>query len=116
MTTILNYFQITFWLIPAERQTRRMRKKLFSSILRQEVGWFDVYKSGELTNRLTDDINKIKDGIGDKFSNALQFVSTFFTGMIIGFIRGWKLTLVILSLSPVLFCCAVVFTKVLRLI
>ena len=102
--------------MPAERQSRRIRKKLFSAILRQEVGWFDIYKSGELTNRLTDDINKIKDGIGDKFSNAIQFVSTFVTGMIIGFIRGWKLTCVILSLSPLLFICAVVFTKVYKLI
>lgn len=98
--------------MPAERQTRHIRKKLFAAILRQEAGWFDLYKSGELTNRLTDDVNKIKDGVGDKFSNALQFVSTFVVGMGIGFWRGWKLTLVILSLSPILFCCAVVFTKI----
>lgn len=32
--------------------------------------------------------------------------------MIIGFYRGWKLTLVILSLSPILFICAVLFTKI----
>lgn len=63
--------------MPAEKQARQIRKELFKSILRQEIGWFDVYKSGELTNRLTDDVNKIKDGIGDKFANALQFVSTF---------------------------------------
>ena len=50
--------------------------------------------------------------MGDKFGSAIQFVSTFFTGMAIGFVKGWKLTLVILSLSPVLFICAVVFTKV----
>ena len=36
-----------------------MRKKLFAAILRQEVGWFDTYKSGELTTRLTDDITKV---------------------------------------------------------
>lgn len=58
--------------MPAERQTRHIRKKLFAAILRQEAGWFDLYKSGELTNRLTDDVNKIKDGIGDKFQNALH--------------------------------------------
>ena len=51
---ILSYFQITFWMLPAERQARTIRKKLLSSILRQNIGWFDVYKSGELTNRLTE--------------------------------------------------------------
>ena len=54
-----------------------MRKKLFAAILRQEVGWFDTYKSGELTNRLTDDITKVKDGIGDKFAQAISSFSTF---------------------------------------
>ncbi len=51
---VFSYLQVTFWMIPCERQTRVIRKKLFNSILRQEIGWFDVYKSGELTNRMTE--------------------------------------------------------------
>ena len=51
---VLSYFQVAFWLMPAERQARLIRKRLFQSILRQDIGWFDVYKSGELTNRLTE--------------------------------------------------------------
>ena len=31
-----------------------------------------------------------------------QAMATFFGGFIIGFTRGWKLTLVILAISPVL--------------
>nr|UOU03320.1 ATP-binding cassette subfamily B1-2 [Brachionus rubens] len=111
VTMVLNYFQVSFWLMPAERQTRFIRKALFSSILKQDMAWFDTYKDGSLTNRLTDDINKIKDGFGDKFGNAIQFLSTSIAGLIIGFIRGWKLTLVILALSPILFICALIFTK-----
>jgi hypothetical protein len=38
----------------AERQTRAIRVRLFESILRQDIGWFDIYKSGELNNRLTE--------------------------------------------------------------
>ncbi|CAF1477087.1 unnamed protein product, partial [Didymodactylos carnosus] len=37
--------------------------ELFRSILRQEVGWFDARKPGELSNRLVDDLDKIRDGI-----------------------------------------------------
>jgi ATP-binding cassette subfamily B (MDR/TAP) protein 1 len=51
---IISYFQVTFWIIPGEKQTRVMRKKLFNSILKQEIGWFDVYKTDELTNRLSE--------------------------------------------------------------
>ena len=51
---VFGYFQVAFWLMPAERQTRHIRKKLFNSIIKQDIGWFDTYKSGELTNRLTE--------------------------------------------------------------
>jgi hypothetical protein len=51
---VVAYFQIAFWLMPAERQIRVMRQTLFRSILKQEVGWFDVYKTGELNTRLTE--------------------------------------------------------------
>ena len=57
-------------------------------------------------------MNKIKDGLSDKFGNALQYTSTFFAGIIIGFIKGWKLTLVVLSISPLLFIVAIGFSKV----
>ena len=36
----------------AYRQTRRMRIALYNSVLRQEVGWFDVTKTGQLNIRL----------------------------------------------------------------
>ncbi len=111
-TMILCYFQIAFWLMPSEKQTREIRKQLFESILRQDIGWFDTYKSEELNNRLTEDVNKIKDGIGDKLGNGIQYVSTFFISVIISFARGWKLTLVILSISPLLFISSFLFTKV----
>lgn len=51
---IFSYFQVAFWMMPAEKQARLIRKRLFVSILRQDIGWFDVYKSGELNNRLTE--------------------------------------------------------------
>jgi ABC-type multidrug transport system fused ATPase/permease subunit len=40
--------------MPAERQTKKIRTTLFSAILKQDISWFDIYKSGELTNRLTE--------------------------------------------------------------
>nr|XP_045016870.1 phosphatidylcholine translocator ABCB4 isoform X5 [Jaculus jaculus] len=42
-----------------------------------------------------------------------QAIATFFAGFIVGFIRGWKLTLVILAISPVLGLSAAVWAKIL---
>ncbi len=58
------------------------------------------------------DVNKIRDGICDKFAGALQYFGAFITGITIGFVKGWKLTLVILSLAPIMIISAFFFAKV----
>ncbi|XP_041365768.1 ATP-dependent translocase ABCB1-like isoform X2 [Gigantopelta aegis] len=97
---ILAYGQLAFWMTAAERQTHRIRMKFFSNLLRQDIGWFDTHESAELNTRLTDDVSKIHDGIGDKMGSLVQWNSCFVAGFAIGFAYGWKLTLVILSISP----------------
>lgn len=58
------------------------------------------------------DVSKINEGIGDKIGMFFQSIATFLTGFIIGFTRGWKLTLVILAISPVLGLSVAVWAKV----
>ncbi|XP_073486147.1 ATP-binding cassette sub-family B member 5 isoform X1 [Aquarana catesbeiana] len=98
---ICAYFQVSFWVLAAARQTRRMRQMFFHSVLAKEIGWFDVTPSGELNTRLTEDVNKINDGIGDKVGHLIQNISTFVAGLLIGLIYGWKLALVLMSTGPV---------------
>ncbi|XP_053465065.1 ATP-dependent translocase ABCB1 isoform X2 [Nycticebus coucang] len=107
------YIQVSFWCLAAGRQIYKIRKQFFHSIMSQEIGWFDVHDVGELNTRLTDDVSKINEGIGDKIGMLFQSMATFFTGFIIGFIRGWKLTLVILAISPVLGVSAALWAKIL---
>ncbi|XP_066096531.1 phosphatidylcholine translocator ABCB4 isoform X3 [Saccopteryx bilineata] len=110
---IAAYIQVSFWTLAAGRQIRKIRKEFFHAILRQEIGWFDINDTTELSTRLTDDISKISEGIGDKVGMFFQAVATFFAGFIVGFIRGWKLTLVIMAISPILGLSAAVWAKIL---
>lgn len=110
---VAGYLNVSFWTIAAGRQVRRIRKLFFHSIMLQEIGWFDVNETGELNTRLTDDVYKIQEGIGDKIGLLLQAFSTFVASFVIGFVKGWKMTLVILAVSPVLGVAAGLFGKVL---
>ncbi|NWI40354.1 MDR1 protein, partial [Picathartes gymnocephalus] len=110
---ILSIIQVWTFLVTATRQTARIRQKFFFAVLHQEMAWFDTTQIGTLNTRLTDDINTIREGIGDKISIFLQFFSTFVSGLIIGFIYGWKLTLVVLSVSPLLAASAAVWSTLL---
>lgn len=57
-------------------------------------------------------INKINDGIGDKFSCCLQNLLSFFVGLLIGLINGWKLTLILLTMSPLIILSGLIYSKI----
>ncbi|XP_030613516.1 bile salt export pump isoform X2 [Archocentrus centrarchus] len=99
---LVSYFQITFWVTAAARQTQRIRKTYFRKVMRMEIGWFDCNSVGELNTRIADDINKINNAIADQVSVFIERISTFVFGFMVGFIGGWKLTLVVIAVSPLL--------------
>ncbi|XP_069504362.1 ATP-binding cassette sub-family B member 5-like isoform X2 [Ambystoma mexicanum] len=99
---IFGYLQIACWVLAAARQTRKIRRHFFHAVLAQDISWFDTSKTGELNTRLNEDINKINDGIGDKVGHLFQNLAISVVGLIIGFIKGWQLTLVLLATGPLL--------------
>uniref|UniRef100_A0A3B4FGF5 ABC-type xenobiotic transporter n=1 Tax=Pundamilia nyererei TaxID=303518 RepID=A0A3B4FGF5_9CICH len=107
------YLQVALWALAAGRQVKRIRILFFHQIMRQDIGWFDVNETGELNTRLTDDVYKIQEGIGDKVGMLIQGFTSFVVSFIIGLSKGWKLTLVILAVSPVLGISAALFSMVL---
>ncbi|XP_054978347.1 bile salt export pump isoform X1 [Sorex araneus] len=99
---ITGYMQICFWVIAAARQIHKMRKTYFRKIMRMEMGWFDCNSVGELNTRFSDDINKVNDAIADQMAIFIQRMTTSICGFLLGFYQGWKLTLVIISVSPLI--------------
>lgn len=53
-TFISIFLATTLWNISAYRQTRRIRHCFYHSMLHQEVGWFDVNGTSELSTRLSE--------------------------------------------------------------
>ena len=97
------YCQGFFWSTAAVRQVNRMRGIYLSSVLHQEIGYFDtVATSGFLLQGLNEDCITIQTAIGEKVSMFLFFSSTFLAGSIIALVRGWDMALVIFSLLPIL--------------
>uniref|UniRef100_A0A4W5MLM7 Bile salt export pump n=1 Tax=Hucho hucho TaxID=62062 RepID=A0A4W5MLM7_9TELE len=99
---LLGYLQISLWVMSAARQIQIIRKMYFRKVMRMEIGWFDCNSTGELNTRMSDDINKINDAIADQVSIFIQRFTTFVCGFAMGFVKGWKLTLVIIAASPLI--------------
>ncbi|XP_027429467.2 ATP-binding cassette sub-family B member 5 isoform X2 [Zalophus californianus] len=66
----------------------------------------------KLKEDMINDINKISDGIGEKIALLFQNISTFSIGLTIGLVKGWKLTLVTLSTSPLIIASAAIFSRI----
>lgn len=61
---------------------------------------------------LHSDINKIHAGIGDKLAIFIQWITTFIAGFVIGFVRDWRLTLLLLGFTPFMAIAGAVLGKV----
>ncbi|NWU07746.1 ABCBB protein, partial [Cephalopterus ornatus] len=99
---VIGYLQICFWVMSAARQIQKIRKAYFRKIMRMDIGWFDCTSVGELNTRISDDVNKINEAIADQVAIFIQRITTFVGGFLLGFVSGWKLTLVIIAVSPLL--------------
>uniref|UniRef100_A0A3Q3VZA3 Uncharacterized protein n=1 Tax=Mola mola TaxID=94237 RepID=A0A3Q3VZA3_MOLML len=99
---IVSYFQIGFWVSVAARQIQRIRKTYFRKVMQMEIGWFDCNSVGELNTRISNDINTINNAIADQVAFFIERISTFVFGFMVGFIGGWKLTLVVIAASPLI--------------
>jgi ATP-binding cassette subfamily B (MDR/TAP) protein 1 len=104
-----------------QRLTQKIREAYLRAVLRQNIAFFDNVGSGEVTTRITADMNLIQvfschseilassvnrclncfaqDGLSQKVGLTLTGVATFFAALIVGFVRCWRLTLVLLSVT-----------------
>jgi ATP-binding cassette subfamily B (MDR/TAP) protein 1 len=80
-----------------EHIAQKIREQYLAAILRQNVGFFDKLGGGEITTRITADTNLIQEAISEKTALTLTALSTFFSAFVIGFIKSWKLTLILSS-------------------
>ncbi len=81
---ICQYIRIALFNISAERQTRTIRRMLFESILKKDIVYFDNHKTGELNSLLTDEVDKIRDGIGDKLGFIIEMIANVIISVVIG--------------------------------
>ncbi|KAL7158153.1 hypothetical protein ABFS83_02G122900 [Erythranthe nasuta] len=97
------FLQVSCWITTGERQSARIRSLYLQTILRQEIAYFDQEVStGEVIERMSSDTILIQDAIGEKVGNFVQVVSSFLGGFVIAFVKGWHLTLVMLTSIPLI--------------
>ncbi|XP_011139991.1 multidrug resistance protein homolog 49 isoform X1 [Harpegnathos saltator] len=109
---VVAIFAIDLLNLAATRQIARVRKIFLRAVLRQDMTWYDTNTSTNFASRITEDLDKMKDGIGEKLGIFIYLVSSFTASIIISFVYGWKLTLVVLSCAPIIVIATAIVAKV----
>ncbi|OXU18118.1 hypothetical protein TSAR_011769 [Trichomalopsis sarcophagae] len=99
---VFTYFGVMLFNYVAHKQSFRLRTMYLRSVLHQDIAWYDLSKSGEVASRLTEDVIKFEDGVGEKVPMFLHNVFAFIGSLGLAFFTGWQLTLVCMASVPVM--------------
>lgn len=111
---ILSYFRVVFFTIVSERGMADLRKDLYNTIISQSITFFEQRRVGELTSRITADVEQLQSAFSITLAEFLRQVVILISGIII--IAFWtpQLSLIMLATFPVIVISAVFFGRYIR--
>ncbi|XP_023689479.2 ATP-binding cassette sub-family B member 10, mitochondrial isoform X1 [Paramormyrops kingsleyae] len=114
MGAAANAARVYLMQISGAQIVRNLRESLFSSILRQELGFFDATRTGELVNRLSADTTLVGRSVTDNLSDGLRAVAQATAGVGMMFYVSPSLASFVLMIVPPVALLAVVYGRYLR--
>lgn len=90
---------------------QKVRNELFRRIQNQDMHFFDTHTKGDLVTRLTGDLELIRHSLAWIILLVVESCSLFLFTVIYFFTIDWLMTLLILSLTPILFLVTRLFAK-----
>jgi len=107
----LRYYLFT---LVGERVVADLRTSLFSAILKQEIGFFDAEKTGELTSRLTNDTQVLQSAVTTNLSMTLRYLTQAVGGVVVLFFTSLQLSMVMVFAVPAVVGFAVYYGRKVR--
>ena len=82
----------------------KVRRLFYRAVIYMEVGWFDqdANTSGALSSRLASDAPMVRGAVSDVMGITIQNMVTFISAYVIAFVNGWRMTLLITAVLPLL--------------
>lgn len=109
VTVVANFLQHFYFGIMGEKMTERVRRMMFSAMLRNEVGWFDEEENSTdaLNMRLANDATFVRAAFSNRLSILIQDLTAMIVAFAVGLALEWRVALVALASVPFLIISAV---------
>jgi ABC transporter fused permease/ATP-binding protein len=112
IASTIRYYLFT---MAGERIVQRLRRNLYSSILKQEIAFFDFNKTGELISRISNDTAILQNAVSVNISMGLRNLAGAVGGLILMAYTSPKLALSMLVVIPPVALGAAFFGKKIRI-
>ncbi|KAM3965254.1 ATP-dependent translocase ABCB1-like [Aphomia sociella] len=100
---VLSYLATVLMNLAAHNQVYRIRQEYLKAALNQDFGYVDTHQMGDFASKMSSDIIKLEDGIGEKLATSVFYLTVSLSSIITALSLGWKLALLCLISFPITF-------------
>ncbi|KAF8361011.1 hypothetical protein PRIPAC_87934 [Pristionchus pacificus] len=83
-----------------ERITVRIKTKFINAVLGQDSNFLDATTAGALSNQLNNNIDRIRDGLGDIVCMLCRSTAQYLASTVLAFALDWRIALIMVWTGP----------------
>jgi subfamily B ATP-binding cassette protein MsbA len=111
LQAILNFGQTYLISWVGERIVADLRRHIYDHLTSLSLSFYSESRTGELMSRVTNDVNAVQTAVSGNLLSLLQQVVTLFGSLAIIFYLDWRLSLLMLVVTPMLAFCGAFFGR-----
>jgi ATP-binding cassette, subfamily B, bacterial len=111
---VISYFRTNLFAIVSEKGMADIRKAVYEKLLTQPITFFENRRIGELTSRITGDVEKLQNALSITFAEFIRQFVVLIAGVAI---LAWltpRLSLIMIMTFPIIVVLAIVFGRYIR--
>ena len=114
LQSICSFFRLSLFVNFTEHTLANLRLSLYSNLVKLPMSFFSQKRVGELNSRISADITQIQDTLTSTIAEFLRQFILIIGGIILLATESVKLTLLMLSVVPLVAVAAVIFGRFIR--
>ena len=114
LQSIFSFFRLSLFVNFTENTLANLRLALYSNLVKLPMSFFSQKRVGELNSRISSDISQIQDTLTSTIAEFLRQFILIIGGIILLASESFKLTLLMLSVVPLVAIAAVIFGRFIR--
>ncbi|MGB1247875.1 MAG: ABC transporter ATP-binding protein [Chitinophagales bacterium] len=109
-----SFMRVNLFAIVSEKGMADLRKQLYQKLLTQRVEFFEKRRVGEITSRITADVEQLQSAFSFTFAELIRQIIILIVGLSYLIITQLKLSLVMLGVMPLIVIFAMIFGRYIK--